>query len=149
MAQSRLRAITPKHYVPKTSDGRADGPSPNLLLEAPLPSQVNQVYAGDITFIPTASGWLYLAVVIDLCTTFPQLNSKQISPKTSKQKRSRNRLHLNMPIREDKTFAFKLYDESTPGFSGSINPLRRKYKEWTVKHPARHLQATSLLPQKK
>jgi len=68
MAQSRLRAITPKHYVPKTSDGRADFPSPNLLLDSPIPSQVNQVYAGDITFIPTASGWLYLAVVIDLCS---------------------------------------------------------------------------------
>lgn len=26
----------------------------------------NQVYAGDITYIPTNEGWLYLAVVIDL-----------------------------------------------------------------------------------
>ena len=68
MAQSRLRAIAPRHYVPKTSDGRADFPSPNLLLDAPLPAQVNQVYAGDITFIPTASGWLCLALVIDLCS---------------------------------------------------------------------------------
>ena len=68
MAQRCLRAIAPRHYVPKTSDGRADCPSPNLLLNSPLPTQVNQVFAGDITFIPTASGWLYLAVVIDLCS---------------------------------------------------------------------------------
>lgn len=68
MAQSRLRAIAPKNYVPKTSDGRADCPSPNLLLGAPLPTQINQVFAGDITFIPTSTGWLYLAVVIDLCS---------------------------------------------------------------------------------
>ncbi len=68
MTQSRLRAIAPKHYVPKTSDGRADCPSPNLLLDQPLPAQVNQVFAGDITFIPTAAGWLYLAVIIDLCS---------------------------------------------------------------------------------
>ena len=66
MEQRGLRAIAPKHYVPKTSDGRADCPSPNLLLEAPLPAQINQVFAGDITFIPTSAGWLYLAVVIDL-----------------------------------------------------------------------------------
>jgi transposase InsO family protein len=26
----------------------------------------NQVYTGDITYIPTQEGWLYLAVVIDL-----------------------------------------------------------------------------------
>jgi putative transposase len=68
MTHSRLRAIAPKHYVPKTSDGRADCPSPNLLLDQPLPAQVNQVFAGDITFIPTAAGWLYLAVIIDLCS---------------------------------------------------------------------------------
>ena len=48
MAQRYLRAIAPRHYVPKTSDGRADCPSPNLLLDAPLPTQVNQVFAGDI-----------------------------------------------------------------------------------------------------
>ena len=62
-----LRAIQPKTYVPKTSDGRADKPSPNLLLDQPLPPKPDQVWAGDITFIPTSSGWLYLAVVIDLC----------------------------------------------------------------------------------
>lgn len=68
MAQRGLRALQPKTYVPKTSDGRADQPSPNLLLDQPLPTQPNQVWAGDITFIPTATGWLYLAVVLDLCS---------------------------------------------------------------------------------
>jgi putative transposase len=63
-----LRAIQPKTYVPKTSDGRADKPSPNLLLDQPLPAKPDQVWAGDITFIPTAAGWLYLAVIIDLCS---------------------------------------------------------------------------------
>ena len=63
-----LRAIQPKTYVPKTSDGRADKPSPNLLLDQPLPAKPDQVWAGDITFIPTSAGWLYLAVVIDLCS---------------------------------------------------------------------------------
>jgi RHS repeat-associated protein len=33
-----------------------------------MPSQPNQVWAGDITYIPTAAGWLYHAVVIDLCS---------------------------------------------------------------------------------
>lgn len=63
-----LRAIQRKTYLPKTSDGRADQPSPNLLLDQPLPSKPDQVWAGDITFIPTSAGWLYLAVVIDLCS---------------------------------------------------------------------------------
>lgn len=61
-----LRAIQPKNYLPKTSDGRADRPSANLLARQPLPKRPNQAWAGDITFIPTTSQWLYLAVVIDL-----------------------------------------------------------------------------------
>jgi putative transposase len=68
MRERGLRAIQPKTYLPRTSDGRADKPSPNLLLDEPLPETPNQVWAGDITFIPTSTGWLYLAVVIDLCS---------------------------------------------------------------------------------
>jgi putative transposase len=68
MAQRALRALQPKNFVPKTSDGRADQPSPNLLSAQPLPKVLDRVWAGDITFIPTSKGWLYLAVVIDLCS---------------------------------------------------------------------------------
>ena len=68
MAQRGLRALQPKNFVPKTSDGRADKPSPNLLSGKPLPDAPNRAGAGDITFIPTSAGWLYLAVVIDLCS---------------------------------------------------------------------------------
>lgn len=68
MAERGLKAIQPKTYVPRTSDGRADKPSPNLLVGKALPDRPDRVWAGDITFVPTAQGWLYLAVVIDLCT---------------------------------------------------------------------------------
>jgi len=68
MAERGLKAIQPKTYVPKTSDGRADKPSGNLILDQALPGQPDRVWAGDITHIPTSQGWLYLAVVMDLCT---------------------------------------------------------------------------------
>jgi transposase InsO family protein len=68
MHEHGLRALQPKTYTPKTSDGRADAPSPNLLLDKPLPARPNQAWAGDITFIPMGEHWLYLAVVIDLCS---------------------------------------------------------------------------------
>ena len=68
MAERGLRALQPKNFVPKTSDGRADKPSPNLLAHQPRPVVPDRVWAGDITFIPTSNGWLYLAVVIDLCS---------------------------------------------------------------------------------
>jgi transposase InsO family protein len=68
MAERGLKAIQPKTFVPRTSDGRADKPSPNLLEGKAQPDCPDRVWAGDITFIPTTTGWLYLAVVIDLCT---------------------------------------------------------------------------------
>jgi putative transposase len=68
MAQRALHALQPKNFLPKTSDGRADKPSPNLLISRPFPKAPDCAWAGDITFIPTSAGWLYLAVVIDLCS---------------------------------------------------------------------------------
>lgn len=68
MQEHSLIAIQPKTYVPQTSDGRADLPSPNLLLDQPLPALPNRAWAGDITYIPCGGKWLYLAVVIDLCS---------------------------------------------------------------------------------
>jgi len=68
MLERGLKALQPKTYVPRTSDGRADKPSPNLLADRQLPDQPDRVWAGDITHVPTSAGWLYLAVVIDLCT---------------------------------------------------------------------------------
>ena len=39
MRQRGRRALQPKTYGPKTSDGRADKPAPNLLLDQPLPAK--------------------------------------------------------------------------------------------------------------
>jgi transposase InsO family protein len=41
-------------------------PAPNLLDRHFIAHQPNRAWVGDITFIPTREGWLYLAVLIDL-----------------------------------------------------------------------------------
>lgn len=61
-----LVAYQPRQYVPRTSDGRADAPSPKLIEREGLPDRPDSALAGDITHIPTSEGWLYLAVVVDL-----------------------------------------------------------------------------------
>ena len=66
MSARGLRAITSQRFVPSTSDGKAQDPAPNLLKDKPLPGCPNEVWAGDITYIPSGVGWLYLAVIIDL-----------------------------------------------------------------------------------
>jgi putative transposase len=50
-----------------TTDSRHDLPiSPNLLNREFVVSELDKVWVGDITYIATDEGWLFLAVVIDL-----------------------------------------------------------------------------------
>jgi transposase InsO family protein len=41
-------------------------PAPNLLARRFAVAAPNRVWAGDITYVPTRAGWLYLAVLLDL-----------------------------------------------------------------------------------
>lgn len=63
-----LKAIQPRSFVPRTTDSRHTYPiSPNLLRELGFPSCVNEVWVGDITYIPLSDGsFLYLSVWMDL-----------------------------------------------------------------------------------
>ena len=63
-----LKAIQPKSFVPKTTDSRHPYRiSPNLLKERPAPTAINEVWVGDITYIPMTDGrFQYLSVWMDL-----------------------------------------------------------------------------------
>jgi putative transposase len=67
LKNQRLRAIQPKSFVPKTTDSRHHlGYSPNLILDVPEPNSVNQLWVGDITYVPLCGGaFCYLAVLMD------------------------------------------------------------------------------------
>ena len=62
-----LRAIQPKSFVPKTTDSRHRlGYSPNLLLETPEPTGIDELWVGDITYVPLRGGsFCYLALLMD------------------------------------------------------------------------------------
>ena len=63
-----LKAIQPKSYRPRTTDSRHKlGYSPNLLLKSPTTTGINQVWVGDISYVPLRGGeFLYLAMLMDL-----------------------------------------------------------------------------------
>jgi transposase InsO family protein len=61
-----IRAKTARRFV-RTTDSRHGLPvAENLLGRDFAPAGPNAAWAGDITYVPTADGWLYLAVVEDL-----------------------------------------------------------------------------------
>jgi len=65
-----LKAIQPRSFVPKTTNSRHPYMiSPNHLRETDFPVIINQVWVGDITYIPMLEGkFCYLSVWMDLCS---------------------------------------------------------------------------------
>lgn len=69
MRAAGLRATRPRRFQVTTDSNHPDPIAPNVLarqfaVEA-VPA-LNRVWIGDITYITTMEGWLYLAVVLDL-----------------------------------------------------------------------------------
>jgi transposase InsO family protein len=66
MKQHDIKARGKRKFV-VTTDSKHNLPiAPNLLNRNFQPEQPNTAWAGDITYIQTEEGWLYLAVVLDL-----------------------------------------------------------------------------------
>src|SRR5260370_9343642 len=71
MCDQVLKEVKKRRFRTATSQSRHDQPiAPNRLKELPEPPQrPNQVWTGDITYIPSQQeGWLYLAAEMDLCS---------------------------------------------------------------------------------
>ncbi len=67
MKDLNLSAKVKKRYKLSTTDSNHNLPiAPNILKQDFCAMYPNQKYVGDITYIPTNEGWVYLATVIDL-----------------------------------------------------------------------------------
>lgn len=56
----RFRVIAEHHQLPP--------PAPNILQQRFITSTLNRIWVGDVTHVPTRAGWLYVAVLLDLCS---------------------------------------------------------------------------------
>ena len=66
MRQEDLCGRAKGRFRVRTTDSKHDQPiAPNRLAELPAASAANQIWLGDITYIRTEEGWLYLAGVMD------------------------------------------------------------------------------------
>lgn len=66
MRKNGLRSVWKRKFVHTTDSRHALPISPNVLNRQFNPTGPNQAWVADITYIRTRSGWLYLAVVLDL-----------------------------------------------------------------------------------
>jgi len=63
-----LRSKRTKRFRHTTQADAAHAPSPNILDRQFTKATPHEAWCGDITFIWTEQGWVYLALLIDLCT---------------------------------------------------------------------------------
>jgi putative transposase len=69
MKQQGIRSRIKRRFRIRTTDSSHPHPvAPNLLAGNFTRPRPDQVWAADITYIPTDQGWLYLSAIIDLCS---------------------------------------------------------------------------------
>lgn len=72
MREEGLRVKVRRRGRPTTTDSRHPHPvAENVLTRRFAPQQIaatNRIWAGDITYVPTREGWLYVAVILDLAS---------------------------------------------------------------------------------
>jgi putative transposase len=68
MHHAGLRARRRRNFKVTTRSTSGHPVAPNCLERQFSASDLNQIWAGDITYLETREGWLYLAVLLDLCS---------------------------------------------------------------------------------
>jgi putative transposase len=66
MLENGMSAKRKRRHPVTTRSNPGHAVAPNLLQQDFTAARPNQKWAGDITYIPTAEGWLYLAVILDM-----------------------------------------------------------------------------------
>lgn len=69
MRAAGLRGVSRRRGVPRTTIADpAARPAPNLLERQFTAAAPDRCWVGDITYLPTGEGWLYLASLVDVCS---------------------------------------------------------------------------------
>jgi len=66
MRERGILARQKRRYRRTTDSNHANPIAPNVLARNFEPASPNEAWAGDVTYIATSEGWLYLAVLLDL-----------------------------------------------------------------------------------
>lgn len=66
MKAARLSGRPRRRFLPRTTQSNHAGPiAPNLLAQRKAPATADEVWITDLTYVPTAEGWLYVSAILD------------------------------------------------------------------------------------
>lgn len=68
MRQAALTGCRARRRTRTTRSNPTHVPAPNLVERRFTVERLDQLWVGDITYVPTWEGWLYLAVLVDACS---------------------------------------------------------------------------------
>lgn len=68
MRYEGLRAKAARKFKATTDSDHSYDASPNLLGQNFTSSKPNEIWLSDLTYVSTGEGWLYLCVILDLCS---------------------------------------------------------------------------------
>jgi transposase InsO family protein len=68
MRHAALHGCRTRRRTHTTRSDPAHSPAPNVVERRFTVAHLDQLWVGDITYVPTWEGWLYLAVVLDACS---------------------------------------------------------------------------------
>jgi len=68
MRENEIRSITARKFKVTTDSKHHLPVSENLLKQDFTVSAIDKVWVSDITYIKTQEGWLYLSIILDLCS---------------------------------------------------------------------------------
>lgn len=125
MRKEGLRARVRTPWRPKTTkiDSKAC-PSPNLLGKAPPPSMPGEQLVADITYIPTAQGWMYLSIIMDLFSRFVLGWNLSSSLSADQTVRAIDQARLRLPTQPSAIF------HSDRGCQYTSQALRKALAKW-------------------
>lgn len=117
-----LSARRPKRFRRTTDSNHSQPIAPNLVARNFRAEAPNQVWVGDITYLWTAQGWLYLAILMDLFSR--RVVGWSLSP--SLEQRSPWRRSIRRSKRADRRRG-----SSSTTIGASSTPVRRIESAWS------------------
>lgn len=116
MRKNEIRAKTSKKFRITTDSAHKHPVAPNRLAQEFSADTINQKWVSDITYIYTQEGWLYLAVIMDLCSrkivgwAMESRITKKLTMKALQQAMNRRCIKAGLILHSDRGSQYACHD---------------------------------------